>query len=58
MTFTDQDMRTQVTATLDGTDGEHDVNAIVDEIQAKFGTVDVGSVDVEVYWDIVAQHAK
>jgi hypothetical protein len=55
---TDRDMREQVIATLDGDDTEHNVDAIVAEIQRTYGTVDISAVPHVRYWDIVARHAR
>jgi len=50
---TRDDMVYQVAETL-GTDGTDEaVNAVVDALQAKFGTVDVDTIDTEAYWNIV-----
>lgn len=57
MTFTDRDLREQVTASLGTDGGDFDVPGIVDEIQAVFGTVPLDEVPTGAYWEIVAQHA-
>jgi hypothetical protein len=51
--ITDRDMRDQVLATLDGVAHEYDVAAIVEEIQHRYGTVDVDAVPDAEYWEIV-----
>lgn len=62
MTTTDRDMRDQVKASIEGS-GEHardyDVHAIVEELQAVYGTVPVDSVeDNDYFWGVVERHAK
>lgn len=57
-TFTDRDMREQVTASLAGTDGYYNVHAIVDELQVNFGTVPIENIPGADYWDIVRRHHK
>jgi hypothetical protein len=57
MTFTDRDLREQVTASL-GTDvADFDVPGVVDEIQAVYGTVPIDQVPTAIYWEIVERHA-
>jgi len=60
MTITDRDMREQVTTSLEPYEEDYDVNAIVDEIQAKYGTININKFpdDVEVYWTIVKSHLR
>lgn len=55
--ITDSDMREQVKTALGPFVEEYDVNAIVDEIQRYYGTVDVGQVDDVEFWRVVAGHA-
>lgn len=55
-TFTDHDLRDQVTASLDGTADDFDVQGIVDEIQAAYGTVPIDQVPHAIYWGIVERH--
>lgn len=58
MTFTDRDMRDQVTVSL-GTDAsDHNVPGIVDELQANFGTVPIDNIPDADYWDTVRRHYK
>lgn len=58
MTFTDRDLREQVAASL-GTESEaqsFDVQGIVDEIQAAYGTVPIDQIPHAIYWGIVERH--
>lgn len=55
---TNLDMIEFVNATL-GTDADDfDVEAIVDDLQARYGTVDLDTIDDEAFWTVVQQHAK
>lgn len=58
--ITSTDMRDFVIRTLDGREDEFDVDAIVDDLQAKYGTVDLDgdAVDSDTYWQIVARHDR
>lgn len=55
-TFTDQDLREQVIASLGADAGDFDVQGIVDEIQAAYGTVPIDAVPYIIYWGIVERH--
>jgi hypothetical protein len=55
-TFTDHDLRDQVTASLTSDAEDFDVQGIVDEIQAAYGTVPISQVPHAVYWGIVERH--
>ena len=55
--ITDWDMKTQVIAALDGQDAEFDVDAIVGDILARYGLIDLEELDHDVFWGIVAAHA-
>lgn len=59
-TITDADMRNQVAAALMPYTSHYDVNAIVDEIQATHGTINIDywPADVEEFWKVVERHAK
>jgi hypothetical protein len=54
--FTDRDLLDQVLRTLDGNEDDFDTQAIVDEIQSRYGLVDIDTIDSSAYWDIVARH--
>jgi hypothetical protein len=56
MTFTDHDMRDQVKASLTGEADHYDVPAIVDELQARYGTVSIETMDTAWYWTVVLRH--
>lgn len=56
--FTDLDLTNQVKTTLAGELGEFDVEAIVSEIQATYGTVNIDVIEAGAYWAIVEKHAK
>ena len=52
-TFTDRDLRRQVIESLAGDEAEYNICAIVDAIQAKYGTVRIDAIEREEYWNIV-----
>lgn len=60
MTITLADIRTQVAQTLDaaGPDlaADYDVDAIADAIHARWGLVDVATLDPSEFWTIVEAH--
>lgn len=55
-TFTDADMRTQVAAALVPYSDDYDVPAIVDAIQAEFGTVNIDTIPQGRFYEIVSDH--
>lgn len=55
--ITDEDVRVEVLTTLADRKAEFDVQAIVSEIQATYGTVHIDVIDGESYWDLVQRHA-
>lgn len=57
MTFTDRDLRMQVTHSLTGQADEYDVQAIVDEIQRKYGTVSIATIPGDDYSAILERFA-
>ena len=57
MTFTSRDLRDQITTATDASDGEYDVDAIVVEIIANYGTVNIDTLDTDEFWAIVGKHA-
>lgn len=57
VTYTSTDLRRQVTTATDASDGEYDVDAIVDEIIERHGAVDIDTLDSGEFWDIVGKHA-
>ncbi|MEU8136088.1 hypothetical protein [Streptodolium elevatio] len=54
--FTQTDLRNQVITATDASEGTYDVDAIVEEIQDTYGTVDVDTLDHHEFWDIVFKH--
>lgn len=55
--ITDRDMRDQVLATLPDAEDDYDVAGIVEEIQRRYGTVDIDIVPDSEYWhEIVFMH--
>lgn len=59
--FTDKDMRDQVTASLDAGEGgaeSFNVNAIVDALQQRFGTMPIGGIPEQDYWAVVEEYAR
>lgn len=58
MTFTSNDLRDQVRTATDASDGEYDVNAIVNTIIERHGAVDVDTLDTDEFWAIVGENAK
>ncbi|GAX57353.1 hypothetical protein [Streptomyces olivochromogenes] len=57
MTFTSRDLRDQIVTATDASDGEYDVDAIVEEIVAAHGAVDIDTLDTDEFWAIVGKHA-
>lgn len=55
-TVTDRDMRDQVRLSLGSDVADYDVHAIVEELQASFGTVSTETIEHDAYWAIVAGH--
>lgn len=55
-TFTDRDMREQVATSLGADASDHTVPAIVDELQANFGTVPIDDIPDADYWSTVRRH--
>lgn len=55
-TFTDRDLREQVAAALTGEAEHYDVPAIVDELQARYGTVSTEMMDTAWFWTVVLRH--
>jgi hypothetical protein len=56
MTITDHDMREQVKAALTSYVDSFDVEGIVNDLQAQFGTVDVETIDSVLFWRTVGRH--
>jgi hypothetical protein len=56
--ITDRDIRTQVIASLQDEADEFNVEAIVDEIRANYGLVDIEAIETGAYWAIVERHAN
>jgi hypothetical protein len=54
--ITQNDKREQVLRTLDGRDGDYNVDGIVTVIQDIYGTVDIDTVPSQFYWTVVADH--
>lgn len=57
MTFTSRDLRDQIVTATDASDGEYDVDAIVEDIVEKYGAVDIDTIDTDEFWQIVGKHA-
>lgn len=57
-TFTDRDMGFEVASTLGAEIRHYNVEAIVDELQANFGTVPIDDIPDAEYWDTVRRHYK
>lgn len=55
--FTDHDMRAQVTQSLGFSADEYHVPSIVAQLQAKYGTVKIDTIEHNAYWAIVAANA-
>lgn len=55
--FTQTNLRDQITAATDASEGTYDIDAIVEEIQNTYGTVDIDTIDHREFWNIVAKHA-
>lgn len=57
MTFTSSDLHDQVTTATNASDGDYDIDAIVEDIQTKYGTVDIDTIPADEFWTIVGDHA-
>lgn len=57
MTFTSRDLRDQVTIATQASDGDYDVDAIVEAIIERHGAVDIDTLDSDEFWGIVMDHA-
>lgn len=51
-------LKCRITTTLEDRAGDYDVTALVTAFVERFGFVDVGEVDTEVYWALVKEHEK
>lgn len=58
MTFTDRDMREQVIRALGIDAVNFHIEGIVDELQRKFGTVEIDHIDSGLFWEIVQKHVR
>lgn len=56
MTFTSRDLRDQIVTATDASDGEYDVDAIVEDIIEQHGAVDIDTLDTDDFWAIVGKH--
>lgn len=57
--FTDRDMRNQLAATLaEGESDGIDAEAVLAELQATYGTVNLDTIDDEEFWAVVAKHDR
>lgn len=54
--FTDHDLRNQVAESLGSEGADFDIEGIVSEIQAAYGTVPIDQVPHAIYWGIVERH--
>lgn len=52
------DIQRQVSDSLTDFADEHDIDAIVDEILDRYGSVGIEEVPDEEYWEIVQRHAR
>ncbi|PWG13877.1 hypothetical protein DF268_08370 [Streptomyces sp. V2] len=57
MTFTSRDLRDQIITATDASDGEYNIDAILDEIIEEHGAVDIDTLDTGEFWAIVGKHA-
>ena len=57
-TFTSQDMRDQIVRATDASDGEYDVDAILDDLIGTHGAVDIDTLSTEEFWSVVMIHAE
>ncbi|MCX4911918.1 hypothetical protein [Streptomyces sp. NBC_00878] len=57
MTFTSGNLRDQIVTATGASDGEYDVDGIVEEIVEKHGAVDIETLDTDEFWAIVGKHA-
>lgn len=54
--ITDRDMKDQISAALDGSASDFDIDGIFDEIHAAHGLIDIEGLNGEEFWDVVARH--
>lgn len=57
MTTTDRDIRDQVQHAVDASEGTYDVPAITEAIVARWGRVDIDTIDHDEFWALVGEHA-
>lgn len=57
MTFTSRDLRDQIKTATDASDGDYDIDAIAEDIQGKYGTVDIDTIPTDEFWTIVGDHS-
>ena len=56
--ITYRDMRDQVQTATDASEGDCDVDAIVETLQSIYGTVDIDTIDAEEFWIVVMNHSQ
>jgi hypothetical protein len=54
--MTDKDMREQVIQALGDDAGNYQIDWIVEEIQRRYGTVDIDHVGPAEFWEIVSEN--
>jgi hypothetical protein len=57
MIFTSRDLRDQIITATDASDGNYDIDAIVEDIIEQHGAVDVDTLDTDDFWTTVGKHA-
>lgn len=56
--ITDRDIRDQVQQATDACEGTYDVPAITSAIVARYGLVDIESIDHDEFWAIVSEQCS
>jgi hypothetical protein len=56
--MTSNNMRDQIRTAVNASDGEYDVDAILADLQAAHGTVDIDSIDADAFWTVVLAYVE
>jgi hypothetical protein len=58
MTITDRNIYAQVSIATEASEGSYDVDAITAAIVQRYGLVDIGTIEHDAFWALVAEHAN
>lgn len=56
--FTQKDMRQQLDSVLDAMEGQYDRDAVLRDLQQRYGTRDLDTIDTVEFWAVVSWHAE